>query len=255
MSSVAFGAPALSGTYRTTITSTALHGEVKGAWTITFNRGAFSADKGRTVATYGNYAIAGSKVTFRRARSGPLPITSVYRFSLHGATLKFSLISGSGTSATCEARQIVLAGTFQRTGDRDAGHHHLRSRALSVPPVWSSASSVAMSSSDNAKSKICAFSSMRSRWVDFGRTIVFALEAPAQQHLRRRPADALGDSATVASDRCRPVPSGLYASSATLALRACLEQRPAVLERAELDLVDDRRGSSRPRSPRRARRR
>ncbi len=117
MSSVAFGAPALSGTYRTTITSTALHGEVKGAWTITFNRGAFSADKGRTVATYGNYAIAGSKVTFRAAPGQDrCPITSVYRFSLHGATLKFSLISGSGTSATCEARQIVLAGTFTKDG-------------------------------------------------------------------------------------------------------------------------------------------
>ena len=45
-------------------------------------------------------------------------------------------------------------------------HHHLRSRARSVPLVWSSASSSAMSSSDKVKSKICAFSWIRSRWVD-----------------------------------------------------------------------------------------
>jgi short-subunit dehydrogenase len=41
-------------------------------------------------------------------------------------------------------------------------HHHLRSRALSVPPVRSSASRSATSSSERVKSKICAFSSIRS---------------------------------------------------------------------------------------------
>src|SRR5207248_7739599 len=39
-----------------------------------------------------------------------------------------------------------------------SSHHHLSSRARSVPPVRSSASSSAMSSADRVKSKICAFS-------------------------------------------------------------------------------------------------
>jgi Major Facilitator Superfamily len=42
-------------------------------------------------------------------------------------------------------------------------YHHGRSRARSVPLVWSSASRSAMSSSDRVKSKICAFSAIRSR--------------------------------------------------------------------------------------------
>jgi MFS family permease len=43
------------------------------------------------------------------------------------------------------------------------GAHHLRSKARSVPLVLSSPSSSAMSSPDKAKSKICAFSRIRSR--------------------------------------------------------------------------------------------
>ena len=42
-------------------------------------------------------------------------------------------------------------------------HHHFCSRARSVPPVWSSPSSAAISSAERTKSKICAFSSIRSR--------------------------------------------------------------------------------------------
>ena len=80
----------------------------------------------------------------------------------------------------------------------------------------SSASSAAMSSSESVKSKISAFSAIRSRCVDFGMTTRSRCDAPAQKHLGRRAPDALGDLArTRVLTRCRPVPSGLYASSAT----------------------------------------
>ena len=45
-------------------------------------------------------------------------------------------------------------------------HHHLRSTAAWVLPDRSSASSSVMSRAESSKSKICAFSAMRSRWVD-----------------------------------------------------------------------------------------
>ncbi len=53
---------------------------------------------------------------------------------------------------------------------RGTSHHQGRSTAWSVRPVSSSESRPAMSASDKVKSKICEFSSMRSRCVDFGMT-------------------------------------------------------------------------------------
>lgn len=117
LSSVALGNSTLAGTYRTTITSTALGGALKGAWTVTFKAGAFSAAKGGIVATHGSYSISGSNVTVRSAPGqGRCTVVSVYRFALSGSKLKFSLLSGSSKSLTCEARQIVLAGNFTRAG-------------------------------------------------------------------------------------------------------------------------------------------
>ncbi len=117
VSSVAWGTPALTGTYRTTVTSRALGGLVKGSWTVTFNRGAFSAAKGGVVATNGSYSVSGSRITVRSA-PGHLrcPIASVYTYALNGPTLKFTLISGSSSNASCEARQIVLAGSLTKVG-------------------------------------------------------------------------------------------------------------------------------------------
>ncbi len=116
-SSIAWGIPTLSGTYRTTVTSHALGGLVKGSWTVTFNRGVFTAAKGGIVATNGSYSISGSKVTVRSARGqSRCPIASVYRYALNGSRLKFTLISGSSTNPSCEARQIVLAGSLTKAG-------------------------------------------------------------------------------------------------------------------------------------------
>jgi hypothetical protein len=84
---------------------------------------------------------------------------------------------GQRVVVTChEAAQLVQVCwppmmTSSESGFLAARHHHQRrSRAWSVPSVSSSASSAAMSASERMKSKIRAFSSIRSRWVDFGRT-------------------------------------------------------------------------------------
>ncbi len=116
-SSVALAASAPSGTYRTIITSTALGGEVKGTWTVTFSRGVFTAAKNGTVATHGNYSVNGSKITIRAAPGqGRCATTSVYTFQTSGTRLKLRLVSGASSSPVCEARQIVLAGSFTKVG-------------------------------------------------------------------------------------------------------------------------------------------
>ena len=74
-----------SGTYRTTITSTALGGQLKGVWTVKFARGVITAARNGTVATQGNYSVSGSKVTFRaQPGAGRCSVVSVYRFALSG---------------------------------------------------------------------------------------------------------------------------------------------------------------------------
>ncbi len=116
-SSAALAATTLSGTYRTTITSTALGGLLKGAWTVKFAGGVLTAAKDGTVATRGNYSISGSRVTFRAdPGQGRCPVVSVYKFALSGPRLKFTLISGSSSSPVCEARQIILSGSFTKVG-------------------------------------------------------------------------------------------------------------------------------------------
>ena len=59
--------------------------------------------------------------------------------------------------------RLALGGPRSSPGNGGTGHHHLRSRASSVPLVLSWASSSAMSSVDRVKSNMRAFSSMRSR--------------------------------------------------------------------------------------------
>ena len=116
-SSVALAATTVSGTYRTTITSTALDGLVKGTWTVVFKGGVITAAKNGIVATHGKYSIAGSKITFRPAPGQDrCPTVSVYRFQASGARLKFTLISGSSSNPSCVAQKLILAGSFTKVG-------------------------------------------------------------------------------------------------------------------------------------------
>ena len=113
------------------------------------------------------------------------------------------------------------------------------SRAAAVPPVWSSASSAATSSSESVKSKTCAFSSMRSRCVDFGSTI--RLRSSAQRISTcagvRPSRSAIAPTAgRRGGGRCR---AGCRPPARSRAPRPP-PQAPPELERAELDLVDDR---------------
>ena len=75
----------------------------------------------------------------------------------------------------------VLAVLRYLAADRALAHHQRPSRASDVPFVVSRASSAAMSCSGRSKSKIAAFCSIRSRWVDLGMT-----GSPFCTHQRRR---------------------------------------------------------------------
>src|ERR1700682_1336915 len=108
--------------------------------------------------------------------------------------------------AGCSAHVVTCGDVGRQPG---IAHHQLLSRARSVPPLASSASISAMTSSESVKSKTPAFSAMRSRWVDFGMTI-----RPCCRHQRmstwagvRPTRDAI--LLTAGSARWRPVPSGL----------------------------------------------
>jgi hypothetical protein len=67
-----------------------------------------------------------------------------------------------------------------------------------------------------------------------------ALQAPAQEDLRRRAPDALGDLADAPVAEMAAGAQRAVGLERDAALLARLEQAPAELERAELDLVDDR---------------
>ena len=87
-----------------------------------------------------------------------------------------------------------------------------------------------------------AFSSIRSRCVDFGITIVPRCRHQRMQHLGRRAADPLRRSRdTIGVTEVAAGPERAVGLERDPALAARLEQRAPVLERAELDLVDDRR--------------
>src|SRR4029450_3856469 len=67
-----------------------------------------------------------------------------------------------------------------------------------------------------------------------------ALQAPPQEDLRRRAPDPLGDPADAPVAQMAAGAQRAVGLERDAALLARLEQAPAELERAELDLVDDR---------------
>ncbi len=117
LSATAMAASALSGTYRTKVTSTALGGQVKGTWTIKFSGGVDTLTKNGVVQGHGKYVVAGTTLTFRpKASQGACAARGVYRFKLTGSTLTFTRISDSTACAGSAAREIILAGTFKKVG-------------------------------------------------------------------------------------------------------------------------------------------
>jgi hypothetical protein len=132
-------------------------------------RGASGTSLGRRASSPGWPSRRGVLAGLRRSRRGrrdqrelaPSCQTFVKRMEPDGPVPRHH-------DATPESLKPVYLPAFADIYPNDPNrperaHHHLRSRALSVPPVVSSASSVAISSSDSVKSKIWAFCSMRSR--------------------------------------------------------------------------------------------
>ena len=144
------------------------------------------------------------------------------------ASLRTPPAAGTARPGTGPAADLKLRSTY----------HHLCSWAWSVPSVWSSASSSAMSPADRAKSKICAFSAMRSRWADLGMTRDRAAGTSAAAPGPRPP----GCCAT-RTRRIGQVPAGVQVGCRPRPRRSAAGTRPAappVMQRAELDLVHGR---------------
>jgi hypothetical protein len=112
MASVALAAT-LRGTYKTTITSTAAGGQLKGVWTIKFAKPSYTVSDNGTVVLRGKYSIKGHAITFRD-KSGPAacPGAGKYKFKKTGTTLTFTVVSDP--KAACLGRRTVLAGTFTK---------------------------------------------------------------------------------------------------------------------------------------------
>lgn len=114
--SVAVAAANLNGTWKETIHSSALQGELNGTWTFKADDGVYHvSDNGRAIV-HGNYTIKGKKISLKdTGGSAKCPGTGVYKFKVSGKSLKFTLVSDK--NAACIGRRGVLtAGTFKKAG-------------------------------------------------------------------------------------------------------------------------------------------
>jgi hypothetical protein len=119
-------ASALRGTYKTTIETTALGGELSGNWKVRFQPGTytlnFTGKTDKNVIISGPYEISGKRITFRqreaacssKSRNGCRLINcrgaGTYTFELIRLKLSFDTIRGS--KPDCELRRVLLAGNF-----------------------------------------------------------------------------------------------------------------------------------------------
>ena len=115
LSSTVLAAAALSGTYKTKVTSSALGGQLKGTWTIKLKSPNYTITDTGTVVVRGKYSIKGTRITFKD-KSGPAACSgaAVYSYALTANQLHFTKVKDS--SASCPGRAVVLAGTFTKIG-------------------------------------------------------------------------------------------------------------------------------------------
>ncbi len=107
--SVAVAAAGLSGTYKRTVHSTVLGGQLNGKWTVNFKNGTYKVADGGHAVVHGNYTIKGSKISLKdTGGEGKCPGTGVYKFKVSGASLTFTKVSDP--SAACIGRRTVLVG-------------------------------------------------------------------------------------------------------------------------------------------------
>jgi hypothetical protein len=113
--SAAIAAGTLSGTYRTKIHTSALHGAVNGTWTINFKSGAYTVTDDGAAVIHGKYSIKGDKITLTdKGGKDACPASGTYKFTLAGNKLKFTRVSDSNPA--CVGRVTVLAGKFTKGG-------------------------------------------------------------------------------------------------------------------------------------------
>lgn len=104
--SVALAASTLSGTYKTKIHTSALHGALNGTWTIKFKSGRYTVTDNGAVVLHGKDKLKGTKITLTD-QSGPDAChmgSGTYKFKLKGSKLTFTKVS----SDPCVGRVTVL---------------------------------------------------------------------------------------------------------------------------------------------------
>ena len=107
--SVAVAAVSLHGTYKRTVTSTTLGGQLNGTWTVNFKNGTYKVADGGHPIVHGNYTIKGSKISLKdTGGEGKCPGTGVYKFKVSGTSLTFKKVSDP--AAACIGRRTVLVG-------------------------------------------------------------------------------------------------------------------------------------------------
>ena len=99
----------LTGRYKAKVTSSALHGEVRGTWILTFRHGYFIAVRNGRSFGREPFSVAGTRFTVKPA--GACPGSGTYSFKLSGRKLKFRLLKDA-----CTPRRILLSYTFTKIG-------------------------------------------------------------------------------------------------------------------------------------------
>jgi hypothetical protein len=112
--SVAMAAVSLKGTYKETLHSSVLGGQLNGTWTLKIKKGTYSASDDGHPVVHGKYTISGNEASFTdTGGTGKCPGTGVYKFKLKGKSLKFTKVSDPNSG--CVGRETVLTGaTFKK---------------------------------------------------------------------------------------------------------------------------------------------
>ena len=94
-----------AGNYRGKVTSNALHGALKGTWTLTFRNGTLVFSKGGKRQGQDKYSVKDGKVHLKPA--GPCTGTGVYRYTIAARKLSFSRLNDR-----CVSRRTILSASF-----------------------------------------------------------------------------------------------------------------------------------------------
>jgi hypothetical protein len=107
VSSVAFAAGGIAGTYKATINSPS---QLKGKWVLTLaKRGAYTVKRNGTALARGRYSATATTITLRESADNGCGGSGTYAWKKSGKTLRFTR---KREAASCQARAAVLAHPF-----------------------------------------------------------------------------------------------------------------------------------------------